>query len=68
MKGKDINAQNGQYKEKSQHKQAIHEGKKYICSECEYRATPKCYLIQHQQAIHKDQKYLDGNVNHSLPL
>ena len=66
MKGKDINAQNGKISLSTNRQFMM--VKKYICRECEYRATPKCYLIQPQQAFHKDQKYLARNVSRSLPL
>ena len=36
--------------------QAIHEGKKYTCRECEYQATTHGGLAQHQRAIHEGKK------------
>ena len=39
----------------AQHRQAIHEGKRYPCRDCDYQA--KGSLIQHQLSIRKEKKW-----------
>ena len=39
------------------YQEAIHEGKKYPCRECDYQATSKGHLVRHQQELHDGKKY-----------
>ena len=39
------------------HGQAIHDGKKFQCPECEYLATQKGHLATHHKSIHMGQKF-----------
>ena len=40
------------------HQQSIHEGKKYPCRECDYKATTNSNITTHQQSIHEGKKFL----------
>ena len=36
------------------HKQSVHEGEKFQCPECGYRATRKDTLVTHRKSVHME--------------
>ena len=46
-----------------QHKDSIHEGKKYGCDECSYQATRQFQLGEHKKAMHTNTTYQCSTCN-----
>ena len=38
------------------HIKAVHEGLKYLCNDCEYKATARSSFLQHIKAVHEELK------------
>ena len=36
---------------------SVHEGKKFLCPQCEFKATQKGYIQQHIKSVHEGQKF-----------
>ena len=41
---------------------SVHEGKRFPCSQCEYKATEKCKLQKHMKSVHEDNYFHAPNV------
>ena len=39
------------------HVKSIHEGKRYSCDQCDYKATHKSSIIRHVKTIHEGERY-----------
>ena len=46
------------------HKQSVHEGVKYPCRQCDYKATSKGNLTQHKRVVHEGVKYPCRQCDH----
>ena len=38
------------------HIKAVHEGLKYLCNDCEYKAATRSSFLQHIKAVHEELK------------
>ena len=56
---RNLQGQNSYHKivNTTQAKLSAHEGKRYSCDQCDYKATQKSSLIRHQQSVNKGIKY-----------
>ena len=46
------------------HLEVVHEGKKYPCDQCTYKAAQKDNLLKHRQSIHEGVKYWCEQCNY----
>ena len=49
------------------HIDSVHEGIKYPCNKCEYKASTQSYLNEHINAIHKGKKFYCKHCDFKTP-